>query len=69
MVDEGGLTWVMSLSFWKSIGLLDIVQSLTMHKDFHRHTFRPHRIIPSFPVELRVKIVLIEVEIVDAPLN
>ena len=37
-----------------------------MLKAFDAHTFKPHGIIPAFPVELSGKTVEIEVEVVDA---
>jgi hypothetical protein len=36
---------------------------------FDRHSFRPHSILPAFPVHLRGKTVGVEVEVVDAPLD
>jgi hypothetical protein len=36
---------------------------------FHSHLFRPHGIIPSFPMQLGGKPVCGEVEVVDAPLD
>lgn len=40
-----------------------------MLKDFDGHTFEPHRIIPSFFVELGGKTIEIEVEVVDTLLD
>jgi hypothetical protein len=37
--------------------------------DFDGHSFRPHGIIPSFPVQLGGKTVCVEVEVVDVPLD
>jgi len=40
-----------------------------MLKSFDIHSFRPHRITPSFPIQSGDKIVSIEVEVVKAPSN
>jgi hypothetical protein len=36
---------------------------------FDGHSFRPHGILPAFPVQLGGKMVEVEVEVVDAPLD
>jgi len=40
-----------------------------MLKSFERHSFRPRGIIPSFSFKLGAKIMTIEVEVVDTPLD
>jgi hypothetical protein len=69
VVDEGASTCVMSLSCWKAIGQPTLSPSPTLFTAFDGHSFQPHGIIPSFPVQLGGKTVCIEVEVVDAPLN
>jgi hypothetical protein len=69
VIDEGASTSVMSLACWKSIGSLPLSQSMIMLTAFDGCSFRPHGILPSFPVQLGRKTVEVEVEVVDAPLD
>jgi hypothetical protein len=69
VVDEGASTCVMSLACWKAIGQLALSPSPTLLTAFDDRSFRPHGIVPSFPVQLRGKTVCVEVEVVDAPLD
>jgi hypothetical protein len=69
VVDEGTSTCVMSLACWKAIGQPILSPSPTLLTSFDGHSFRPHGIIPSFPVQLGGKTVCIEVEVVDASLD
>jgi hypothetical protein len=69
VVDEGASTCVMSLVCWKAIGQLILSMSPTLLTSFDDHSFRPHGIIPSFPVQLGGKTMCIKVEVVDAPLD
>ena len=59
----------MSLSCWKVLGSLDIVPSQSILKSFDGHVFKPHGIVPTFPVTLGGKTVTVEVEVVDAPID
>ena len=69
MVDEGDSMCVMSLSCWKGLGSPEIVQSQSMLKAFDGHVFKPHGIVPTFPVTLGGKRVNVEVEVIDAPID
>jgi hypothetical protein len=69
VVYEGTLTCVMLLACWKAIGQPVLSSSPTLLTTFDGYSFRPHQIIPSFTVQLGGKIVCVEVEVVDAPLN
>jgi hypothetical protein len=69
VVDEGASTCVMSLACWKAIGQPILSLSPTLLTSFDGHSFRPHGIIPSFPMWLGGKNMCIEFEVVDAPLN
>ena len=40
-----------------------------MLKDFNGHTFKTHGIIPSFLMEIGVKTISFEVQVVDKPLD
>ena len=50
VVDEGASTCVMSLSCWKAIDQTELSLSPTLLTAFDGHSFRPHGIIPSFPM-------------------
>jgi hypothetical protein len=69
VVDEGASTCIMSLACWKDIGQPELSPSPTLLTAFDNHSFRPHGIIPSFPMQLEGKIVCVEVEVVDVPLD
>jgi hypothetical protein len=69
VVDEGASTCVMSLACWKAIGQPALSPSPTLLTAFDGRSFRPHGIVPSFPVQLGGKTVCVEVEVVDAPLD
>lgn len=59
----------MSTSCWKAIDSPQLVPSSTILKAFDGHTFQPHGILTTLPIELGGKTVLAEVEVVDAPLD
>jgi hypothetical protein len=69
VVNDGASTCVMSLACWKAIGQPALSPSPTLLTAFDGRSFRPHGIIPSFPVQLGGKTVCVEVEVVDAPLD
>ena len=69
VLDEGASTLVLSLSCWKAVGSPELVTSPTTLKAFDGQGFQPHGLIPSLSVELGGKVVSIQVEVVDAPLD
>ena len=69
VVDEGASTCVMSLSCWKSLGSLELVPSNTLLTSFDGRSFCPHGILPDFEIKLVGKVVSVEVEVIDAPLD
>ena len=60
---------MMSLTCWKGLGFPMLSRSGTMLTAFDKRYFRPHGILPSLEVQLGGKTMLIEVEVVHAPLN
>jgi hypothetical protein len=68
VVDEGIITCVMSLVFWKALGSSTLSKSSNMLTSFDGHSFFPHGILPSFLVQFSEKTVEVEVEEVDVPL-
>ena len=69
MVDEGASTCMMSLACWKAISQPKLSLSPTFLMEFDGHSFRPHGIIPSFPVQLGGKTMCIKFEVVYVPLD
>ena len=69
VVDEGDSTCIMSLSFWKAISSLEFTPSPTLLTTFDGRSFRPHIIIYSFLVQLGVKSISVEFEVVNTPLD
>jgi hypothetical protein len=69
VVDKGASTCIMSLACWKAIGQPELSPSPTLLTAFDNRSFRPHGIIPSFPVQLGGKTMCVKVEVVDAPLD
>jgi hypothetical protein len=69
IIDEGASTCIMSISCWRAIGSPKLSQSNTMLKAFNGHQFLPHGILTAFPIELGGKIVSVDMEVVDAPLE
>ena len=67
VVDEGASTCVMSLSCWKDLGSPELVPSNTLLTAFDGRSFRPHGIRPTFEIKLAGKVVIVEVEVIDAP--
>jgi hypothetical protein len=63
------MTCVMSLACWKAIGQPIQSPSPTLLMYFDGRSFRPHGIIPSFPMQLGGKTMCVEIEVVDALLN
>ena len=59
----------MSLNYWKSLGSPQLSQSSTTLKAFDGITYKPCGIINNLHVELGGKIVNVDVEVVDGPLD
>jgi hypothetical protein len=68
-IDEGDVTCVMSLTYWKDIGSLTLSQSMTMLIAFDGSLFHPYGIFPAFLIHLGGKTVEVDVEVVDEPLD
>jgi hypothetical protein len=69
VVDEGATTCVMSLICWKSLSSPTLSESPTMLTSFDGISFFPHGIFHAFSVQLGGKMVEVDVEVVDVPLN
>ena len=68
-MDECTSTCVMAITCCKVMGSPELVPSNTLLTSFDGRFFCLHGILPSFDIELVGKMVSIEVEVVDAPLD
>jgi hypothetical protein len=59
----------MSFACWKSIGSPPLNESQNTLKAFNDSSFNPYSVLPSLPITLEGKIVQVEVEVFDAPLD
>jgi hypothetical protein len=69
VIDEDASTCVMSLACWKAIGSPPLNESQNTLKAFNGSNFKPYGVLPSFPITLEGKMVHVEVEVFDAPLD
>jgi hypothetical protein len=69
IINEGALTCVMSLTCWKSIDSPSLNESQNTLKSFKGSSFKPYGVLPSLPIMLEGKIVQVEVEVFDTPLD
>jgi hypothetical protein len=69
VLDEGASTYVMSFPCWRALGSPKLTSSLTTLKVFDGRGFQPHRLLQYFDVTLKGKIVLVDIEVVDTPMD
>jgi hypothetical protein len=69
VVDEGTSTCLTSLVCWKAINQPIFSSSPTLLTAFDNSSFRPHGIIPSFPMNLGGKTMCVKFEVVDTSLD
>jgi len=69
VIDEGASTCIMSIRCWRSLGSPTLNQSLKILKAFDGHRFHPFGILQDLPIGVEGKIVNLDVEVVDAPLD
>jgi hypothetical protein len=69
VVDEGASTCIMSVTCWKSIGSPTLIESHNTLKYFNGTGFKPYGVLPSLSIVLEGKVVTVEVEVFDAPLD
>lgn len=69
VIDEGASTCIMSIQCWRSLGSPSLNQSPTILKAFDGRGFHPFGILQDLPIEVEGKIVSLDVEVVDAPLD
>jgi hypothetical protein len=59
----------MSITCWKAISSPPLTESHNMLKAFNGSGFKPYGVLPSLPITLEGKMVNVEVEVFDAPLD
>jgi hypothetical protein len=69
ILDEGDSTCVMYLACWKGLKSPTLKKSPMMLHAFDGQGFHPHGILQSLPIQLGGKTVIVDVEVVDAPLD
>ena len=69
ILDEGASTCVMSLPCWKSLGFIELTMSPITLKVFDGCGFQPHKLLQCFIVTLNGKTILVDIEVVDVPLD
>jgi hypothetical protein len=69
IIDEGALTCFMSITCWKAIDSPPLTESHNTLKSFNGSGFKPYGVLPSLQITLEDKMVQVEVEVFDAPLD
>jgi hypothetical protein len=69
IIDEGASTCAMSITYWKAFGSPPLTESHNMLKAFNGSGFKPYSVLPSLPITLEGKMVQVEVEVFDSPLD
>ena len=69
IVDEGASTCVMSTLVWQKLGSPILQPSSTTLRDYDDHPTKAQEILPHVPITLAEKIVLIDIDLVNAQLD
>jgi hypothetical protein len=69
VLDEVASTFFVYLTCWRAIGSLELNQFPTTLKAFNGHCFQPYRLLKSFAMELKGKVVSVDIEVVGVPLD
>ena len=59
----------MSFTCWQALGSPTLAASQNVLKAFDGHVFSPHGILTTFTIDLGGKTIIVEVEVVNAPLD
>lgn len=69
IIDEGASTCIMSVHVWRKLGSPELLpSSITLHA-YDGHPLQPQGLFSNVPIELSSKNVLVDIEVVDAPLD
>jgi hypothetical protein len=69
IIDEGASTCIMSKSVWQKLGSLELIPSAITLRAYDGRPSSPEGLFQNVPVELGGKTVLIDIEVIDAPLD
>jgi hypothetical protein len=69
VIDEGASTCVIFITCWKAIESPPLTESHNTLKVFNGSGFKPYDVLLSLPIMLEGKMVNVEVEVFDAPLD
>jgi hypothetical protein len=69
IIDEGASTCIMSKTVWQKLGSLELIPSAITLQAYDGRPSSPEGIFQNVPVELGGKTILIDIEVIDAPLD
>jgi hypothetical protein len=69
IIDEGASTCIMSKTVWQKIGSLELIPSAITLRAYDGRPSSPKGLFQNVPVELRGKTILIDIKVIDAPLD
>jgi hypothetical protein len=69
IIDEGASTCIMSKKVWKKIGFPQLVLSTITLRDYDGRPSSPKGLFQNVTIKLGGKTILIEIEVIDAPLD
>jgi hypothetical protein len=69
IIDEGASTCIMSKTVWKKLGSPELVPSAITLRAYDGRPSSPEGLFQNVPVELGGKTILIDIEVIDAPLD
>jgi hypothetical protein len=69
IIDEGASTCIMSKTVWQKLGSPELIPSAITLRAYDGRPSSPEGLIQNVPMELRGKTILIDIEVIDAPLD
>jgi hypothetical protein len=69
IIDEGASTCIMSKTVWQKLGSSELVPSAITLISYDGRSSSPEELFQNVPIELGRKTILIDIEVIDAPLD
>jgi hypothetical protein len=69
IIDEGASTCIMSKKVWQKLGSLELIPSAITLRAYDGRPSSPEGLFQNVPIELGGKTILIDIEVIDAPLD
>jgi hypothetical protein len=69
IIDEGASTCIMSKTIWQKLGSLELIPSAITLRAYDGRPSSSEGLFQNVPVELGGKTILIDIEVIDAPLD